>query len=342
MARSLRFATGAARSGLLAAALLGIVAAPSRAQVEHTIVSLPAENFGFLPFYVAEDAHIFEQQGLDVQKVVLPGVGTTNGVISGSADFGFSNGASLTRAAARGQKLLGIALMSDKPAWVILVRKDIAAAAKFDATAPLESRAKIMGKLHTFGIDTVNSVGHGLTRVIEMAGGVDPESLPVTPLLAPEAVAAFSRGAIDGFVTTPPWSEQVLAGGNAVVVADALAGDPAWLTPFGSGVVIVRPQFCAEHRSICMKMGHSLVAGVTFVHQHHEELLAILRRHFPQIDFAVLNASFAVVERSMPATPVIVEAAIRNSDRLNVEAGFMKASEQLGTYSDLFTDEYVR
>ena len=86
----------------MSAVLVG--AAPALAQIpEHAVVSLPAENFGFLPFYVAQDQHIFEQQGLDVQKVVLAGVGTTNGVISGAADFGFSNGASLTRAAARGQ-----------------------------------------------------------------------------------------------------------------------------------------------------------------------------------------------------------------------------------------------
>jgi len=49
-------------------------ATASRAQSEHTTF-LPAENFGFLPFYVAQDAHIFEQQGLDVQKVILPAWG---------------------------------------------------------------------------------------------------------------------------------------------------------------------------------------------------------------------------------------------------------------------------
>src|SRR5690348_11041625 len=104
---------------MMAAALLPAafcVASAARAEMEHTIVSLPAENFGFLPFYVAQDAHFFDQQELEVTKVVLPGVGTTNGVISGSVNFGFSNGASLTRAAARGQKLLAIALTSDKPA----------------------------------------------------------------------------------------------------------------------------------------------------------------------------------------------------------------------------------
>jgi ABC-type nitrate/sulfonate/bicarbonate transport system substrate-binding protein len=314
----------------------------ARADTERAIVSLPAENLGFLPFYVAQDAQLFEQQGLEIKKIVLAGVGTTNGVISGAADFGFSNGASLTRAAARGQKLLGIAIMSDKPAWAIILRKDLAEAAHFDAKAPLAQRAKVLASAHALAIDTVNSVGHALVRVVEKAGGIDPESIPVTPLLASEAVLAYSRKAIDGFVSNAPWTEQVLAGGTAVVIADALAGDPPWLQPFGSGVVIVRPQFCAEHRPVCLKMGHALVAGVNFVHEHHAESLAILRNHFPSIDAAVMERSFIIIEKAMPKNPVITEAAIANSDRLNVEAGFMKPEEQLSSYRDLFTDEYVR
>lgn len=330
---------------LLAVALcvFSVASVPAFAQApEHTIVSLPAENFAFLPFYLAQDQHIFEQQGLDVQKVVLSGVATTNGVISGVADFGFSNGASLTRAAARGQKLLGIAIMSDKPVWAILISKKLTDETHFDPQAPLAERAKIFQHVHTFAIDSVNSVGHALVRVIEKIGSVDPESIPVTPLGAPEAIAAFARGSIDGWVSNPPWSEQILAMGAAVIVANSLTGDPPWMTPFGSGLVITRPQFCAEHRAICTKMGHSLKLAMAFVHQHPQDALAVLRRHFPQIDPAVLEKSFAVVEKSMPQTPDIVEAAVSNSDRLNIEAGFMEPDEKLASYSDLFTNDYVQ
>ena len=335
--------TRRALGGLVALALATCGPALAEAPApEKTIVSLPAENFGFLPFYVAQDQHIFEQQGLAVQKVVLPGVGTTNGVISGAADFGFSNGASLTRAAARGQKLLAIAIMTDKPVWAIIMSKNLAGAALFDPNAPLAQRAKVFALAHNFAIDSVNSVGHALTRIIEKIGGVDPEALPVTPLGAPEAIAAFSRGAIDGFVSNPPWSEQILAAGNAVIIANSLTGDPDWMTPFGSGVVITRGQFCTDHRSICMKMGHSLVEAVAFVHEHKSEALAVLRARFPQIAPAVTEKSFAAIEKAMPAKPVIVEAAISNADRVNIEAGFMKPAEKLSSYSDLFTNQFVQ
>jgi len=333
------------RGALAAFAVLGLSCGPALAQApapEKTIVSLPAENFGFLPFYVAQDQHIFERQGLAVQKVVLAGVGTTNGVISGAADFGFSNGASLTRAAARGQKLLAIAIMTDKPVWAIIMSKKLAEAAHFNPNAPLVQRAKVFALAHNFAIDSVNSVGHALTRIIEKIGGVDPESLPVTALGGPEAIAAFTRNAVDGFVSNPPWSEQILAAGNAVIIANSLTGDPEWMTPFGAGVVITRGQFCADHRSVCVKMGRSMVEAVAFVHEHKPKALAVLRAHFPQIDAGVTERSFATIEKSMPAKPLIVETAIRNADRVNIEAGFMKPEEKLGSYSDLFTNEFVQ
>jgi ABC-type nitrate/sulfonate/bicarbonate transport system substrate-binding protein len=329
---------------MMAAALLAAatcLSSAARAEMEHTIVSLPAENFGFLPFYIAQDAHFFDQQELEVTKVVLPGVGTTNGVISGSVNFGFSNGASLTRAAARGQKLLAIALTSDKPAWQIVLRKTVAEKAHFDPKAPLAERAKAMGEARAFAIDTVNSVGHALVRVDAKIGGLDPDKMSVTPLLSQEAFLAFSRNAIDGFVSNAPWTQQVLATGSAVVIADGLAGDPTWLHPFALGLVIVRPEFCIEHRSICMKMGHALVAAVKFIHAKKADSLAILEKRFPKVDRAVMEPAFDMVEQSMSPLPIVTEAAIANADRLNIEAGFMKPQEKLSSYKELYTNDFV-
>jgi hypothetical protein len=68
----------------------------------------------------------------------------------------------------------------------------------------------------------------------------------------------------------------------------------------------------------------------------------VLRTHFPQIDTGVTEKSFAALEQAMPAKPVIVEAAISNSDRLNIEAGFMKPAEKLSSYKELFTNEFVQ
>jgi ABC-type nitrate/sulfonate/bicarbonate transport system substrate-binding protein len=262
-------------------------------------------------------------------------------VISGSADFSVSSAASLTRAAAKGQRMLAIANMIDKPVWVIVVRKDIAEAEHFDPNAPLATRAKILaGK--KMSVDGINSVIHGYLKVIAKAGGVDPDSMTVAPLAPSETLAAFSRHAIDGFINGPPWPQTVLQEGTGVAVASPLTGDPDWIAPNGSGVIITRPQFCVEHRSICMKMGKGLAQGARFIHEKPAEALALLKKHFDKIDPAVVDRAFQGVVAGTPVPPIMTEAVLSNSEHLNIEAGLMAASDQLSSYAGLYTDEFVK
>ena len=112
--------------GVASAAIgLAMLAGPAGAAPDSASLSLPGEGVTFLPIYAAQDAHLFEKEGLAVKTVYLPGVGTTNAVISGAVDFGISNGVSLTRAAAHGQNMLAIASMSDRPGWTLVMRKDV-------------------------------------------------------------------------------------------------------------------------------------------------------------------------------------------------------------------------
>jgi ABC-type nitrate/sulfonate/bicarbonate transport system substrate-binding protein len=331
------------RAGATALAFLALsAAAPGAwAETDAAVVSLPAEGVQFLPFYIAEDAGLYAQNGLSVKRVNLPGVATTNGVISGSVDFGFSNGASITRAAARGQKLVAIALMTDRPNWAILLRADEAQAAHFDAKAPLAARARIMdGK--RFAVDSIQSVAHALERVIAKAGGVDPDTIAVSPLVATEAMAAMQRKAIDGMVIASPWRELLVDDRQAVVIADTLAGDPPWLTPFAAGLIITRASYCVDHRVVCEKMGRVLVTALAYIHDRPDDAYAILKRHFATIDDGVLKQAFADVKESTAKTPVPTVASVANADRLNLEAGFITADQQLKSYDDLVTAAFVK
>ncbi|MGH7033093.1 MAG: ABC transporter substrate-binding protein, partial [Stellaceae bacterium] len=165
------------------AALAAICAAlpGARAASEHTSLAIPAYVVLFLAEYVAEDQHLYEQQDLDVKVQFIAGVGAMNAVIAGSTDFSMSSGGSLTRAAAHGQNLLAIANMGNQNGQYIVLRKDEADAAHFDPKAPLAERAKIL-KGKTIGIDAMQSVVHSIVRVVAKAGGLDPESVTVTPM----------------------------------------------------------------------------------------------------------------------------------------------------------------
>jgi NitT/TauT family transport system substrate-binding protein len=315
--------------------------APAHAETEKTSVAIPAYVVLFLAEFIAEDQHLWEQQGLDVKVNFIAGVGSMNAVIAGSTDFSLSSGGSLTRAASKGQPLLAIANMGNANGQNIVLRKDIADAAHFDPKASLAERAKIL-KGKTIGIDAVSSVVHSIVRVVAKEGGIDPDSVTVTPMQPADTLSAFARKAIDGFAGGPPWTQQVITDGSAVIVADGTKGEPTQFNPIGSVMLITRPDFCASHNSICVKMGHVMTLAAKFIKDNPNESVAILKKRFQNVDDAVLKASYEAVRDMTPMPPVPEALQLANAENMNVAAGFMKPEDKLKTYDNLFTTQFAK
>jgi len=327
------------RSFLAVAAFLAI-AAPARAETDHVLLALPTEGMQFLAYYVAEDLGFFAQEQLEMKKQVLAGVASFNAVVAGSADFAFASGASITRAAAHGQRMLAIAQMNNRPSWDIVIRKDVAEATHFDPGAPLEQRAKVLqGKI--MGTQGINALDHAYLKVVARLGG-DPENMTVSAMAPVDTLAAFGRHAIEGFVSAPPWPQQVEDDGSAVVVASGPKGEPASLLPIASGLVVTRPQLCAEHRSLCEKMGHAMLMAAHAAHERPQDVLALLAKRFPTIKPNVLEHSQQLLIAGTPIMPAVDPDAIRKGDQLNVDAGFMKQGDMLPSYDGLSTNEYLK
>jgi NitT/TauT family transport system substrate-binding protein len=325
---------------IIAAAALLAVASPVHAEQDHVLLALPTEGMQFLAYYVADDLGIFAQEQLEVKHIVLPGVASFNAVVSSSAEFAFASGASITRAAARGQRMLAIAQLNNVPSWDIVIRKDVAEAAHFNPNAPLAERAKVLqGK--TMGTQGINALDHAYLRVVARLGG-DPENMTVSAMAPTDTLAAFARHAIDGFVSAPPWPEQVEDDGSAVAVAVGPRGEPSSLVPIASGLVVTRPQLCVEHRSVCEKMGHAILMAAKAAHERPKDVLALLAKRFPSIKPSVLERSQQLLIAGTPIMPAVDPAAIQKGDQLNVDAGFMKPGDMLPSYDGLSTNEYLK
>jgi NitT/TauT family transport system substrate-binding protein len=327
------------RSILAVAAVLAL-ATPARAETDHALLALPTEGMQFLAYYVAEDLGFFAEEQLEVKKQVLAGVASFNAVVAGSADFAFASGASITRAASHGQRMLAIAQMNNRPSWDIVLRKDVADAAHFDPIAPLEQRAKVLqGKI--MGTQGINALDHAYLKVVARLGG-DPENMTVSAMAPVDTLAAFARKAIDGFVSAPPWPQQVEDDGSAIPVAIGPKGEPSSLVPIASGLIVTRPQLCAEHRSLCEKMGHAMLMAARAAHERPKDVLALLAKRFPTIKPNVLEHSQQLLIAGTPIMPAVDPDAIRRGDQLNVDAGFMKQSDMLASYDGLSTGEYLK
>src|SRR6266852_6731333 len=193
----------ASRIGCLAAALwLAAGAQPIHGEpagaTDSVVLAVPNVALTFAPGYLAEDLGLFAKQGLNLKSVVIAGIGSANAVISGSADFAQISGATLTRAAARGQRMLAIVSTLNRPTIQIVVRKEIAAAAGFDPTATLDKRVQVM-RGRTIAVDSINSVIHGYVLLVARRAGYSADDIRIAPMAPNNAIAAFQTRQVDGF-----------------------------------------------------------------------------------------------------------------------------------------------
>jgi ABC-type nitrate/sulfonate/bicarbonate transport system substrate-binding protein len=337
------------RSSMAAAILLAIAsampavsaAAAEMPKLTDVVLANPSITISLSASYLAEDLGMFEKNGLKVKVVVIPGVGATNAVISGSADFVEASSTSITRAAAHGQRLMVIAETSNRPSVEIVLRKSVAEAGNFDPRAPLDKRVALL-RGHVIAVDGTGSLVDGYLLFMLKRAGIDPSGMQIPTMQPVNMLAAFQTGQIDGFAMPPPWPLVPVMQDKAVLVASGPNGDPSDLVPFANSVIATRPATCQQRRPLCVAFGRSFVEAEAYLHDHPAAALAVVRKRFPTLDDKVLTAAFNAIRAISPNPPVASPEGIANAERLNIEAGLMKPGEKLASYKGLVTDEFVK
>jgi NitT/TauT family transport system substrate-binding protein len=334
-------ARGLSRIAALSAFAI-LVAEPAHAQQsEDVVLAVPNVALTFAPGYLAEDLGLFAKQGLNLKSVVISGIGSANAVISGSADFAQISGATLTRAAARGQRMLAIVSTLNRPTIQIVLRKEIAAAAGFDPKATLDKRAQVM-RGRTIAVDSINSVIHGYVLLVARRAGYSADDIRIAPMAPTNAIAAFQTRQVDGFAMSMPWPLQPVLDGSAVVIASGSDGDPADMYPFGHNVFVAKPETCEKRKSACVKLGRAMTEAMTLMLDRPDDALVPLKKRFASFDEKLLAAGFAEIRKGAPRPPAVTKADLENAELFNIGAGLLKPEEKLKSYDGLYTDEYVR
>jgi len=328
--------------GIAAIGLSALVLPAPQAHAEDTTLAIPAQNLLFLTQYIAADQHLWEKQGLHTKVLYITGIGATNAVIAGSADFSMASGPTVTRANARGQKLVALLTAINKSGQSIVIRKEVADAAHFDPKAPLAERAKVL-KGKKIAVSAIGAIPDAVLRVVAKDGGLGPDDMVVPPMQPPEFMAAMANKSIDGFSNSPPFPEQLIAAGTGVLVSDSRLGEPTEFDPVSSSLLLARADFCAKHQSTCEKMVHALYQATQIIRNDPKTSLAVMKAHFgTAYDDKVLQASYETVKAMTPEKPITTAQMLENGDNMNVAAGFMKAEQKLPDYKPLIDNSYVK
>ena len=330
-----------ARGLALVAMVLGL-APEARAQLQDVTMAVPSEGLAYSMSYIADAQGLWEKHGLKMKTVLIAGIGATNAVISGSVDVAHASGATLMRAAARGQRLLAIVGVLNRASVEIMLRKSVADAAGFDPKAPLEKRAQAL-RGRTISIDAINSIDQAYLRLVAIRGKYDPEAIPIAVMKADNALAAFASRQIDGMAMSPPWPQMLTLDGQAIVVASGPDGDPADMMPLTTTVVLTRPDTCEKRKAICAGVGQAMKeAGAFLREQPVAEIVPIIAKRLPTVEPRLIAAVLEKIREITPNPPAVTKEGLANAERINIETGLLKPEEKFGSYDGLYTDSFVR
>ena len=330
------------RSAVLALAGASLAAAPARAaDAPQVTLALPSVNISFTALYLAEDLHLWSEQGLEVKTIVIPGVGTNNAVINGSVQFAIGSSDALTRAYTHGQHLQAIGAGVKKTMEWVMIRKEVAEAAHFDPAAPLAERAKIL-KGRTIAITGVGSLPDAVLRSVAAEAGIHGGDIVTPTMLPPEIMAAWKTKRIEGFSNAMPYAQQVMADGSGVMVSDPTKGEPTKFFPIAASIVTVRADYCPAHAELCTKFMNGMIAGMKIVVTDRDKTMGEMKKRFPAYDDTVLGMAYDALKDAENYPPRVDPKAIENGDRMNIAAGFLKPDEKLKDYQPLIDDSYVK
>lgn len=312
------------------------------AQETEVVFAIPALTLTFSSHYVAEDGGFFKKEGLKVTTRNLVGVASTNAVIAGSAEFSMSTGPVLLRAAAQGQKLLAIANLVDRPLVEMVLRKDVAERLGITRELPLAERAKRL-KGTTIAIQGVGSIIHAWERYVVAKGGLDVEKdVRIAPMDPPAMLPALESKAIDGYVTSLPFTTLAVGKGQAMMLATAVTDAPE-LLPFGYGLLYTRAEVCQVKRELCQRMARAYIGAAKMIQEKPDEIYeTILKKRFPKMDPALLKSAWDVVQKAHAKDIRVTLPQLENSQKVSLTAKLLDPKDALKSYEGTYTDEFVR
>ncbi|HXQ52272.1 MAG TPA: ABC transporter substrate-binding protein [Stellaceae bacterium] len=329
-------------AGAIAAAAFCLPVAGNAQQPINVVIALPAQTLTFSAPFLAEDAGFFKDEGLKVSYPVLVGVASVNAVINGSADFTIGTGPVFLRAAAKGQRLLAIANLMDRPMIELVMRKDVYEAMKANDQMTLAERGKLL-KDKTIAIQGVGSIVHAWPRLVAARGGLDPENdMRIAPMEPPSMLPALLTKAVDGFATSLPYTTDAVLSGAAMMYASAPQGAAPDILPFAAALVETKPDTCKADPDKCARVVRALARAVKMIRDKPDEALAIVRTHFKEMKPETLQTAWRVVSQAHAADLRVLPKGLENSEKVNVEAKLLDPNDVVRSYDGLYTDDFVR
>ena len=312
------------------------VAMPIHAQtIDRAVLAFGSTGPNLTPFWVARDAGLYRQYGLDVDVVFFRGSTIAiNALATRDAHFGAFGASSSVLAKLGGVDTVLIATATPGLLFYLVTRKEIRNASDLKGKKIAASRSGTDSDLAARV--AVQKLGLSEKDVNILSMGTDTERM-----------SAMSQGVVEATVVTIGGyvAAQKLGFHSLIDLSQANV-------PYEAASLITTRALIKENPDMVLRFTKGFVAAIQYAQTHREATLKILTKYMRTSDADILNASYDYyVGRVIPRTPYVSEKGLqavidfirqRNPQIANVKAQdfmdnrFIKELDESGFIKSLY------
>jgi NitT/TauT family transport system substrate-binding protein len=277
------------------------------AWAETLTIASPGVALHFYPFYVAEKAGFFKEEGIELDWVdVGSGAKQIAAVAGGSASFAVVGMQSAISARQNGADLVSIAaLFNAYPIQLVLSNAALEKSGIDPAMGIDDKVARLKGlNIAVTGIGSTTDV---LLRSWLQARGKDPEAeITIQPLGNPGAMyAAFSQGQVDGFMLGAPFTQRAELEGLGKTAIDPQAGGIPELENVPYTAIITNERTAAAKPELMQKSVNALAKAMKLTREDPAKVQALIKEYFPDTPNDIYLAFEPKFRANAATTPVM-------------------------------------
>ena len=277
---------------------------PPRTKV---VLTMGGDGLHFSTQHIAQLGGFFAEEGLDAETLdVGSGPRQVAALMGGSSAFSSLGLIHVIKANAEGANLVAISTVFDILDMQLILSNEAIQKAGIVDGMPMDKKVERLSGLR-IAITSPGSTTDTYLRSIVRHRGFDPDKLlRIQPMGGgSNMLAAFEKGATDGFIWGAPQAHMALVKNIGKSVINPFAGD----LPEASGVpylVMVTSRQTLEQKPEVIEAGvRALARAMKFARENPEAARAIMRKHFPDIDEVIFNRAWEEYRKGIPQSPVL-------------------------------------
>lgn len=281
-----------------------------------------------VPWVVAKDARLFEKNGLQVDMIYIGASSAiVQSMLSGSANLAGFSGPAVISNVVQGGDIIQVAATAPYFTQSLLVRPEIR-----DLRSLQNKKIGItrFGSVTDLAIRTLIERNNLKDVTVLQMGGFG------------EAVAALSRGAIDGAVLSPPHNFRMVKEGFRELMSQKDLKNLG--TGFLTQGIVARRSFAVTHRDVVLRLIKSTLEGTKYAAANEEFTKRAISRYLKISDPELLRQSYVYVTESFVKEPFVPESTVQSVVQHMVQLNMIdaKAAQSIPTsayYDNSFMTE---